>query len=458
MSSEKFHRFAISMAAALLASVLLATTAYGEVELAKGVGFDGYFRPRFELDGRDFDTSTGHDQYITLRTRLGIRAKDLIPDTTFYFLIADSRTLGYSDPYLTGEPIPPNNLDANLGVNQVWLKIDNLGFEGFYFMVGRMENNQGRNRIFGPGNWSHNGPRTYDGVKAGFANDAFQINLWSLYGLYGDRHWYPDPDQYPDHKTPDPDTDWKYDHTLNGLDIRSADQNLQLLAFLDYDQARVEDVTRDEKNPGSVRYTVALYSLLASSDAWKRDGGISFAHDIACQFGTVGTTTGEADVYAWLWAGDFAFSFGTTPEFWAGIGWDVTSGDQGTNHTQVHYFYDYYYSKHVYRGTMDYFKDPFKEPSLGLQDYIVRMGMKPVDTLSLKADVHYFRTEQPFDAADDGKDANVLGMELDVVGKLEIRQGIEGELGMDFFWPTADWKGDDANYSSFVYSAMTARF
>lgn len=428
------------------------------VELAPGVFLDGYIRPRIEVDDRDFDASTGPDQYSTLRTRLGITVEDIIPDTVIYVLIADSRTMGYSDPYLTGEPMPPNNLDTNLGVNQAWILVRNLGWEGAYLKAGRMTNNQGRNRLFGPGNWSHNGPRVYDGVKAGFQNDAHQVNLWSFYGLYGDRHWYPDPSQYPEHQVPDPAIDYKYDHTLHGTDIRLWDQKVQFLFFVDYDQARVEDITRNEKNPGSVRYTAAVYTGLSEDDDWKNKGGLRADLDLAWQFGTVGTTMGEARISAWLAAGDLAYSFGGTYAPWFGVGCDATSGDGGANHNEVHYFYDYYYSKHKLRGHMDYFKNPFKEPSLGLREYIVRTGFKPVKTVSITAEGHYFRTEQPFVSQDDGEDARELGYELDLTGKWKMRPGLMAESGFDVFWATTDWQGPHINPSYFFYSAIIATF
>jgi len=430
----------------------------GEIRIVDGVFVDGYIRPRLEIDDRDFDRSTGPDSYTTLRTRLGFRVTDIIPDTTFYILLADSRTMGYSDPYLEGENIGPNQRDADLGVNQAWLFIDNLGADGVYLKVGRMENNQGRNRLFGPGNWSHNGPRTYDGAKGGYRTGEFQINIWSLYGLNGDRHWYPDPSQFPDWKTPDPDIDYKYDHTLNGMDVRAFDEDLQFLFFVDYDQARVTDLTTGNDNPASVRYTGAVYASWSSADDWKRDGGVWLAADYAYQFGTVGTVAGEADIDAWLAMGDIAVSAGGKFQPWMGVGADVTSGDGGADRNEVHYFYDFYYSRHSYRGHMDLFKNPFAEPSLGLQDYIVRAGFKPHKSTSVQFDAHYFRTEQPFVSQDDADEAHELGYELDTTVNIKIREGLSSRIGFDVFWPSDDWKGPHGDQAHYGYAEITGTF
>jgi hypothetical protein len=319
-----------------------------------------------------------------------------------------------------------------------------------------MSNDQGRARIMGPGNWSYAGPRTYDGVKAGYGNENFSISFWSLYGLHGDRHWYPDPDRYPDHVVPDEDIDYKYDHTLNGFDLYLLEDKLQFLVFVDLDRERVEDVTEDEENPAAVRYTTAMY-FEAGDDDWIRKGGPRFELDCAYQFGTVGTAVGEADISAWLLAGDVAYSAGGNYAPWMGLGWDITSGDGGANRKDVHYFYDYYYSRHGFRGRMDLFKDPYGIASKGLQDYVLRAGSSPLKPLQLQADVHYFRTEQPYISAKTGDEKHELGYETDLLLKWKVRQGVTAKAAYMMFWPAEDWKGDD-DPAGFSYMALVAAF
>ncbi len=441
---------------AIVAVLFIGGSAQARIKLVDGVFLDAYIRPRIELDARDFE-GKGMDQYSTLRTRLGFTFENVIEDVTIYVVLGDSRSMGYSDPYNTGKPIGPNQLDDNVGMVEGWIRINHLFVQGDYLQAGRMQNNQGRNRIFGPGNWSHNGPRTYDGIKAGYETENVKFNVWSLYGLNGDRHWYPDPSQLPSYKAPYDEIDYKYDHTLNGFDLRFFNEALQFLAFLDYDQAMIEDETTGEENPASARYTVAVYGGFSEEDDWIGAGGLRLDIDAAYQFGTVGTTAGEADISAYLLLADLAYSFGGQYAPWAGIGLDVSSGDGGGNSKEVHNFYDYYYSRHTWRGNMDYFKNPFAEPALGLQAYVARAGVSPAKDLSIKADCHYFRTEQPYVSLDDGEDAHELGVELDVTMVWKIRKGVSAEGGFDFFWPTDDWQGPDADTATFIYFAVTGK-
>ncbi len=449
----------IAATAAVLLTVIFPAFMPGraEIKLTDGVYMDGHIRPRVELDDRDFDGSTSSDHYSTLRTRLGFRLDRVLPDTVFYILIADSRTLGYNDPYLEGEPVPPNKPDQNLGISKVWLRLDNLLTEGLYLKVGRMSNDQGRARIMGPGNWSYAGPRTYDGIKVGYHGKGYAVNLWSLYGIHGDRHWYPDPDRYPDHVAPDEDIDYKYDHTLNGFDLHLFEDRLQLLAFLDLDQARVEQVGEDEENPAAVRYTVAMYFQQGPAD-WIDKGGARLDLDCAYQFGTVGTSAGEADISAWLFAGEVSYSAGGRYKPWIGLGWDVTSGDGGANRRKAHYFYDFYYSRHSYRGRMDLFKNPYGIASRGMQDYLVSTGVAPVKSLQLQADIHYFCTEQPYVSVETGDDAHELGYELDLMLNWNIREGVKAKAAYMTFLPSDDWKGEDADPAGFSYMALVASF
>ncbi|MFO8056753.1 MAG: hypothetical protein R6V10_05610 [bacterium] len=454
---KKERTTAVVAAAVVALLFFICLPAHSEVKLTDGVYLDGYIRPRVEFDDRDFDGSTSADQYATLRTRLGFRVDRVLPDTVFYILLADSRTMGYNDPYLTGEPEPPNKPDRNLGVSKVWIRLDNLLTDNFYLKVGRMSNDQGRARIMGPGNWSYAGPRTYDGIKAGYLAENFSLKFWSFYGIHGDRHWYPDPDQYPDHSVPDEDIDYKYDHTLNGFDLHLFQNRLQLLAFVDLDQARVKDVTEDEENPASVRYTAALYFHQGNPE-WKEKGGPRFELDYAYQFGTVGTAAGEADVSAWLCAGDLYYSAGGEYAPWIGAGWDVTSGDSGANRLEAHYFYDYYYSRHGYRGRMDLFKDPYGTASLGLQDYVLRTGFSPHKSIRLQADAHYFRVEQPYLSVESSDEEHELGYELDLMVRWQMRKGIKAKAAYMTFWPSDDWKGEDADPAGFSYLALIASF
>ncbi len=430
---------------------------HADIELSDKVSLSGQFRPRLEIDATSFDSAVPVDQYATIRTRLGITVTDPVPHSRFHLLIADSRAMGYSDPYLEGHPIGPNQLDTNLGVVSVYALIDDIVRPGLYLKVGRFDNNQGGNRIFGPGNWNYAGPRTYDGIKAGYRAADYAVNLWSFYGLNGDRHWYPDPAARPEWELPDPDLDYNHDHLLSGLDVRLLAERLQFLAFLDHDAHQVEDAATGEGHAAALRGTVAVYGKWAC-DQWQEQGGVSMAGNLAYQFGRLGTSGGTSAISAWLATGDVAYSPGGRFAPWGGLGFDLTSGDRNAGAGDTYYFFDYYYSKHSKRGHMDYFKSPTGIAARGLQDLIVRVGAQPVEPIEIQLDAHYFRTMKPFESKVDAAGAHSLGAELDLTTSYRVRGNLTGDLGIDLFLPTADWQGEGTDPTLFVYTTLNLEF
>ena len=89
----------------LILILAVVNMADSRVKIIEGINIDAEFRPRLELDGRDFDSETGFDAYSTYRTRIGLELDNLVRNTSLYIMVGDSRTMGYSDPYLTGEPV-----------------------------------------------------------------------------------------------------------------------------------------------------------------------------------------------------------------------------------------------------------------------------------------------------------------------------------------------------------------
>ncbi|MDP8205106.1 MAG: hypothetical protein P9L92_00440 [Candidatus Electryonea clarkiae] len=232
------------------------STVKSQVVVAEGVLLDAEFRPRFELDNRDFSSETGNDAYGSMRTRIGIKLENIIENTGLYMMIADSRMLGYSNPYLTGEPPGPNGFDNNLGVKKVFIEVNDILKDGSNLVIGKMSNDQGRGYIFGPGNWNLYGPRTYDGIKIGYSNQGFELHLWSFCGSRGDRHWYPDSTNPA--SVPNLTIDYKLDHTLNGMDLSVLANKINFLFFQELDQERIIDTTDFSRNTSLNRMTAAV--------------------------------------------------------------------------------------------------------------------------------------------------------------------------------------------------------
>ncbi len=443
----------------LLAIVLLlmGNSVSAAIKLAPGLFLDAYLRPRIEYDGRDFNNSTSPDQYATLRTRLGLKIEDKIPDTIFYFQLGDSRRMGYNDPYNTGETLSPNSVDSNLGVIKSWVRINNLFSKGTYLKVGRMSNDQGGGRLFGPGNWSYSGPRTFDGLKLGFEGDLFDVNIWSFYGAGGDRHWYSGREKLSDsYQAPNKNIDYKHDHTLLGMDLIGWKRHLHFLFFLDHDASQVAQENSQGTNSAFSRFTFALFGN------WE-NRGLKLDFDLAYQLGNQATKSGQADISAWLATLNIIYSFEGRFSPFIRAGFDVSSGDDHKDPGQINYFYEFYYSGHNKRGHMDFFKKAKGIASYGLQDLIFQTGANLTDSVSLKADVHYFRTQKAFSLSsvnvqESKPGGNFLGVEVDLTFDWLISSNLKAQLGVDLFFPSKDWQGSQADPATFVYSSITAIF
>ena len=436
-----------------ICTILLFCTsaASARVNICERINLDAEFRPRSEFDNRDFSGETGYDAYASMRTRIGLHLENITGNTNLYIMIGDSRMMGYSNPYLTGNPPGPNGFDNNLGVNKVYIEVKDIWRRGTLLKIGRISNDQGRSYIFGSGNWNLFGPRTYDGIKVGFSDDKKAFNLWTFYGSGGDRHWYPvagDPD-----KSPDQSKDYKRDHTLTGLDYSLWTKTINFLLFLDLDQKSVTDTINQTTNIALKRTTAAI------NVCWRKDKrhGHWIDFDAAYQLGALAHEGGNGDISAYMLAGDWSWHLDEPLKLWFGLGFHILSGWEGEQ-DKVTYFYDNYSSKHKTFGLMDYFKSPTTgmKPK-GLQDIILQGGITPSGSLSCNADLHRFTIEKAYQSVLDGSSSHVLGHELDMSLNYSIRNGLSMELGFDLFLPSDDWQGSSGDISTFIYAVMTSR-
>ncbi|OGR04705.1 MAG: hypothetical protein A2284_17255 [Deltaproteobacteria bacterium RIFOXYA12_FULL_61_11] len=418
---------------------------------------DGQFRPRLEFDGRDFDADTPLDQYATFRTRLGFTLTDIVPNTIGYLRLSDSRSMGFTDPYNTGRPSPPNRQDTNLGAVEVWLELHDLGFPGSFFKIGRQDNNQGGERLIGPGDWQHTGPRTFDGLRLGYRGEPVKLALWHFYGKNGDRHWYADQDELPQkYKVPGDDEDFTRDHTMTGFDLRLLADTVQLLYYLDRDAKQVQVTGRSATNDAWFRHTAAVYGEYLTKKTWRTEGGFASRGTASYQFGTLGRAEGEADISAWLLLGQVSYALPVPTTPWLGLTLDLTSGDAGTDPAKEHSFNDDYHSKHQYRGHMDLFSDPTSEPiSLGMLDLVATVGWQPLKQVSLQLDTHLFRTGEAYASRIDQSSQHVLGVEFDLLSRYVIQKGLEVGVGGCVFLPSEEWQGDRA---AFQYTTLNYVF
>ncbi|MFC1492605.1 alginate export family protein [candidate division KSB1 bacterium] len=438
--------FGIKNAVILVPAMILlivsgSTDSFAQIKIGEGLYLDGYMRYRMEADSRDFDSGTDVDTYSTLRTRLGLRAENVIDNTVFYIMIGDSRTMGYSDPYLAGHNIGPNKFDQNLGVVLAYLEVSEFLHESLTLKIGRIENNIGRMRIFGPGNWNVNGPRTYDGFSLLYDNNEYSFRFFNLWGYGGDRHWE--------------ESSLNEDHYLTGLDTRFLEEKLQLLFLWDHDDKPVLNQNNGSYNDLLSRYMLAGYYGWTQNN--KDDNYWKFDLDMAYQFGDQAYYMGKKDISAYLATWDLSYRSVSGRKPWFGIGMDITSGDDGSDPGKIKYFTAEYFSKHGLQGHMDYFTS-VSSKSLGLRSIILRGGFEPVENCILQVDLHRFTFAENYISLKDGSITNNVGKEIDISSDYLMRDGLSVRFGFDMFFPSDHWKGSDSDPGMFSYISLKAEF
>ncbi len=148
---------------------------------------------------------------------------------------------------------------------------------------------------------------------------------------------------------------------------------LHLFALYDWDQEQVN-------NEDALKRTTlgAFFKHVTGS-------GIKFEFDAAIQ----GGTQDVRDIDGSMIAGDASYEFEASYKPVIGVGFDITSGDDGSDSTKVKSFNNLYYTGHKFRGFMDYLLAPAQA---GLSDIIVRGSIKPTPASFLKVDIHFLQT------------------------------------------------------------------
>ncbi len=426
-------RFAL----AFVSILLLASFALAELPLLSDVvTLDMNLRPRYEVDGRDFNSDTGMSDYGTMRTMVGI---NVMPNEDLWIRVKfkESRLLGTQRS---------NNLPtASFQAQEAYFKLKNVFDMPMMVKAGRFEYKLGRNRIFGPGGWNIYGPRTYDGMKLHFDTN---YGAWSLLLAkvmdYNPSHVAIINSVYDTNPPITTTTSAKTDHNLIVLSGKLLDDHFQPLFSAD-----MENNVPATQEDADILYTAGFYYKRMLGDNFK------FMMDGAYQFGT----KSDRDVASYLVAADVYYMLGGEKNWYIGAGADMTSGnkwDEDAPADDDNVFYAPFMSRHVYRGYMDYFGDVRQ----GLIDAIFHFGFKPEDGIALMLDVHSFMFAN--DAAYVNNNGQVveytqLGQEIDLRSIIPVNENVNLDCGASAFMPTDDWKMD-GDMALWFYLAAVVSF
>ena len=407
----------------LFISLCLAVPLQADTE----INFDGQIRVRSEVDKKEVKSNPPGQQYIDLRTRLGISAR-LEGNTTLYVQLQDSRRLGEENQF--GQFQSGTLYDSkNVDLHQAYVQIDQLWKGGIGLKAGRFEVNYGNQRVFGSVGW-HNVGRSWEGVMYWFKRPSFKIDYFWL-----------KVEEVPVNR----------DFDIYGLYLDLINFNTQLFAFWEHDNdeflggLRLSDNLLDRYNVG------IYYQRNYRNYDFELNGVYQFGEKYAY---SIWPEHYYQDIKAYLITFETGYTFDTKSEIRIAGGVDFSSGDHNDIDDKFTTYQNSYYTGHKFRGYMDYF---IASNNNGLLDAYLRGGFKPLEGWTVRGDVHYFRTHKEYTSL--GNVTNDIGMEFDLTVSTTRIAGVKFDTGASIFLPTDEYTGrTDSDPGLWLYAMITANF
>lgn len=355
--------------------------------------FSAQVRPRFEVDGKDFNSNTDASTFSLLRTRLGAEFMPS-PDISAFIQIQDSRTFGE-------ETSTTANM-KNLDLHQAYLKVTDLFGLPLDIKLGRMSIAYGSERIVSVVNWNNIG-RSLDGgiatlklhnVKLDFmifreferfnVGDSLDQNI---YGLFADLSFF---------------------------------KSYKIQPF----------ILSQRQNPLNLlnRTTLGVYIN-------GKLGNFNHEMDFAYQTGKAFISGREQNLggYTFSYGANYTFDAPTKPFVGAQI--DYVSGDNNATDNDYKAFTTLYGTGHKFFGYMDYFTNfPTHTFGLGIIDIVAKAGVSLTDKWNLFAHFHLFQSAEDYILLN-GSSSNSFGSEIDFVTNYKYTKNLTFELGTSLFFP-----------------------
>lgn len=354
--------------------------------------FDFQIRPRFEIDNKDFNSSTIPNTFTALRSRLGLSLK-ASDDLSAYIQLQDSRIFGEETSTLSNS--------RNIDLHQAYFKINNLFDLPVDIKVGRMELKYGSERFLGPVDW-HNVGRSFDGGILTFKSSLFNADLIAVREF----------------------------EKFNIGD--SLDQNIYALMtdlFLFKSYKIQPFVIWQRVNPTNYLDRATLGFYIAGKLR-------NFQHEIdfGFQIGSALINGREQDVNAVTFSinANYTFSHRMKPSI--GIQFDYASGDNNLLDNDYKAYTSLYPTGHKFFGYMDYFINLNNDTyNLGISDIILKCGIAPVKDFNVSLNYHIFYSVEEYVYS--GSTSNEFGSEVDLTLKYKYNEYVDFQGGVSFFNP-----------------------
>ncbi|MEG8947930.1 alginate export family protein [Rosettibacter firmus] len=355
--------------------------------------FSFQIRPRFEIDNKDFKSSTNPNTFTQLRTRLGLSFNPL-RNLSGFIQIQDSRTFGEEQSTLTNT--------KNLDVHQAYFIIKDIFNLPLDIKIGRMELSYGSEKFIGPVGWSNIG-RAFDGGVITYTNKSIKAEIFAIREI--------------EKFNPSDSLDQNIYGLFTDLYLKSS---IKIQPFIIWQRI----------NPTSYldRATIGFYS--------KGEHG-RFTHEIdfGYQFGSafIANRKQNINAYTFSLSGDYTFKLKHKPTI--GLQLDYASGDNNPADNNYKTYTTLYPTSHKFYGYMDYFINLQNDTyGLGIIDLIAKLSCTHLDKIKFNFNYHLFKSAEDYKYVF-GSTSNNFGSELDLVINYKYNEYTNFEGGASLFLP-----------------------
>jgi len=300
-------------------------------------------------------------------------------------------------------------------VRQVYAEWEHIYGSPLGFKIGRQRISYADRRIFGPGEWGNVGRYTWDALIVSYDNQYLKVDAF-----YSKRIRYK-PDDFLDGHFPF--HVWSIYGTLKNLPAR--------IDFFWVYKRDDRGITVGESGKGNEnRYTFGAYvngEILKNMD---------YHGTFAYQFGK----WGNDDISAYGANVRVGYTFPSLLSGRIGVEYSYASGDSNPKDGKKETFDGVFGAIDLYYGRMNLFS------WMNLQDYQLTFSIKPLETLKIISDYHWFKLSQEKDAwyygngkgirrDTKGECGSSLGTEWNIYGTYRFKNNIEFQAGYCLFFP-----------------------
>lgn len=372
--------------------LILLSVAVSSQLVAQIFTLSGELRPRFELRNGYRTLPNDSSEFAALvnqRSRLNLLYER--PDFNVFVSFQEVRTWGGKGMFDT---------QPGLGIHQAFAEIPFLSV--FAIKFGRQELRYDNQKLFGINNWNQTG-RTHDAAVLKFSDKGWNVHLGAAFNQSGD----------PTFGTNYLGSEYKSLNYL-WLDKKVGQINLNGMVVVDGYQ---------KKQDPTITYLRATYGGLLT---WKSE-----KESVELQGYKQGgkTQTGQ-QIDSWYLHMTARAKPTANLGLVAGAEW--LSGNDRTKKEEkkLKAFNPLYSASHIYHGHLDYFTNlPAHTDSAGLVDLYLNLVFQLSRKVSLKADYHYFATQNKLVDKFGKEVKKYLGSEIDLGVQIVFSKQLDLQFG-----------------------------